>query len=154
MFPFATVSLSIHFRAHPSLSPPLPAPPSLVRNLSPVARSSVEFNRPISLSQFDVCEKIKTSRKRRRRKRKRANSSLPRKRYRRPRNAPETKSVSQPVSDRISSNKKSNVSPTIYQTPDSPSGYRFYRAFAALFVSVLGWVFGTLFDREEIEAVV
>lgn len=86
---------------------------SLVRNLSPLARSSVEFNRLISLSQFDVCEKIKTKKKKEeaeeREEEETSQFKFTRKRYRRPRNAPETKSVSQSVSDRISSNREQRI---------------------------------------------
>lgn len=81
---FATVSLSIHFHAHllPPPAPSLPHPLFLSRAkfIATGEKFLVEFNRLISLSQFDVREKIKTNRKRRQRsvrKRKPANSSLP-----------------------------------------------------------------------------
>lgn len=145
---FATVSLSIHFHAH--LPPPpalLSSPPSLFP--SPVSLSCEIYRHwrevPGGIQSADIVVTVRRMRENKDKPKEEAEEreeeeasqfKFARKRYRRPRNAPETKSVSQSVSDRISSNKESNVSPTIYLTtasdPDFPSGYRFYRVLCPL----------------------
>lgn len=140
---FATVSLSIHFHAH------LP-PPSCPFSSPPPISLSCEIYRhwwevPGGIQSADIVVTVRRTRENKDKPKEEAEEreeeeasqfKFTRKRYRRPRNAAETKSVSWSVSDRISSNKESNVSPTIYLTtasdPDFPSGYRFYRVLCPL----------------------
>lgn len=83
--PFPFPSIFTRISPPPSLSPFLlpsshPLFLSRAKFIATGEKFLVEFNRLISLSRFDVCEKIKTNRKRRQRsvrKRKPANSSLP-----------------------------------------------------------------------------
>lgn len=140
---FATVSLSIHFHAH------LPPPPCPFSSPPPISLSCEIYRHwwevPGGIQSADIVVTVRRTRENKDKPKEEAEEreeeeasqfKFTRKRYRRPRNAAETKSVSWSVSDRISSNKESNVSPTIYLTtasdPDFPSGYRFYRVLCPL----------------------
>lgn len=139
-FPFPSIFTRI--------SPPLPSPLSSFP-LPPVSLSCEIYRHwrevPGGIQSADIVVTVRRMRENKDKPKEEAEEreeeeasqfKFTRKRYRRPRNAPETKSVSQSVSDRISSNKESNVSSTIYLTtasdPDFPSGYRFYRVLCPL----------------------